>query len=427
MALRFPFIKEAFNLFRKNIFARVFMENRLMDRSSSVASINELVGNEEDKSLARTGEEICLTKCEDEVFIANAYRYCSRYLIGNWAKCPPEEFDVHYVSGGLTNYLYMCSLPNHVSLLENEPRKVLIRIYGSIVDRKQRFNEGVVFTLLSERGFGPKSYGVFYSGRIEEYIPYRHLYTRELADPEISKMIANKTGHFHCMKLPLNKQPVFLWESFEKFLSMCNDIKFESDENQKLYEALMKDFDFHKEYDWLRTMLIQLNSPVVFCHNDLQEGNILYIKEDKKTDITLIDYDYSSYNYRGFDFGNHFCEFMYEYKDEHEDGFKTYPDGYPTKEEQIIFASEYLDTLTQIKNKILPGESNTDKTCATIHICSVEELLHEANRFALASHLFWALWSIIQAHVSKIDFNYLKYARVRMETYKEQKKQIDYE
>lgn len=97
MALRFPFIKEAFNLFRKNIFARVFMENRLMDRSSSVASINELVGNEEDKSLARTGEEICLTKCEDEVFIANAYRYCSRYLIGNWAKCPPEEFDVHYV------------------------------------------------------------------------------------------------------------------------------------------------------------------------------------------------------------------------------------------------------------------------------------------------------------------------------------------
>lgn len=27
-------------------------------------------------------------------------------------------------------------------------------------------------------------------------------------------------------------------------------------------------------------------------------GNILYIKEDKKTDITLIDYDYSSYNYR---------------------------------------------------------------------------------------------------------------------------------
>lgn len=39
--------------------------------------------------------------------------------------------------------------------------------------------------------------------------------------------------------------------------------------------------------------------------------------------------------FRGFDFGNHFCEFMYEYKDEHEDGFKTYHDGYPTKEEQV--------------------------------------------------------------------------------------------
>ena len=74
-------------------------------------------------------------------------------------------------SGGLTNYLYLCSLPKDLPLLRNEPRRVLIRVYGDIVDQKQRFYEGVIFTLLSERGYGPKNYGVFYSGRIEEYIP----------------------------------------------------------------------------------------------------------------------------------------------------------------------------------------------------------------------------------------------------------------
>ena len=50
---------------------------------------------------------------------------------------------------------------------------MLIRIYGEILDNKAKFYEGVIFTLLSERGFGPKTYGVFHGGRIEEYIPVR--------------------------------------------------------------------------------------------------------------------------------------------------------------------------------------------------------------------------------------------------------------
>ena len=47
----------------------------------------------------------------------------------------------------------------------------MIRIHGGIVDKKQRFYEAIIFTLLSERGIGPKTYGIFYSGRIEEFIP----------------------------------------------------------------------------------------------------------------------------------------------------------------------------------------------------------------------------------------------------------------
>ena len=74
-------------------------------------------------------------------------------------------------SGGLTNYLYVCEVTGDVLFQPHEPKKVLLRIYGDIVDQKQRFYEGVVFTLLSERGIGPKTFGVFNSGRIEEFIP----------------------------------------------------------------------------------------------------------------------------------------------------------------------------------------------------------------------------------------------------------------
>lgn len=36
-----------------------------------------------------------------------------------------------------------------------------------------------------------------------------------------------------------------------------------------------------------------------------------------------------------------------------------------------------------------------------------DKLLQEVRIFTLASHLFWGLWSIVQAHVSKIPFGYL--------------------
>ena len=57
---------------------------------------------------------------------------------------------------------------------------MLIRIHGDIVDKKQRFYEAIIFTLLSERGIGPKTYGIFYSGRIEEFIPVSFFFVESI-------------------------------------------------------------------------------------------------------------------------------------------------------------------------------------------------------------------------------------------------------
>ena len=43
-----------------------------------------------------------------------------------------------------------------------------------------------------------------------------------------------------------------------------------------------------------RVVLESLNSLVVFCHNDVNIGNILKLKNK----LMLIDYEYSSYNFR---------------------------------------------------------------------------------------------------------------------------------
>ena len=52
---------------------------------------------------------------------------------------------------------------------------------------------------------------------------------------------------------------------------------------------------------------MKLNSPIVFAHNDLLLGNIIYT--EKLNQVTFIDYEYADYNYQAFDIGNHFTEF----------------------------------------------------------------------------------------------------------------------
>ena len=48
-----------------------------------------------------------------------------------------------------------------------------------------------------------------------------------------------------------------------------------------------------------RKMVTKNESVVVFCHNDVQEGNLLLTKRsDRNNPVQMIDFEYSAYNYR---------------------------------------------------------------------------------------------------------------------------------
>ncbi|XP_016147914.1 choline/ethanolamine kinase-like [Sinocyclocheilus grahami] len=143
----------------------------------------------------------------------------------------------------------------------------------------------------------------------------------------------------------------------------------------------------------LRSLLAATPSPVVFCHNDVQEGNILMLdgRENSSDKLMLIDFEYSSYNYRGFDFGNHFCEWIYDYTYDQWPFYKAKVENYPNRQQQLHFIRHYLS------ERVAPADQ------ARIE----EDMITEANRFALASHFLWGLWSIIQANISKIEFGYM--------------------
>ncbi|XP_074128055.1 choline/ethanolamine kinase isoform X2 [Sminthopsis crassicaudata] len=340
----------------------------------------------------------------------HAWQWCREFLGGAWRQIQVEQLQVSPVSGGLSNLLFRCALPENIPLVGDEPREVLLRLYGAILQGVDSLVlESVMFAILAERRLGPRLYGVFPEGRLEQYIPSRPLGTNELKEPRRSAEIAVKMARFHLMEMPFNKEPRWLFGTMERYLKQIQDLIPPTKTNENLIQR----YHLEEEMSMLRKLLDSTSSPVVFCHNDIQEGNILLLS-DKEPGLMLIDFEYSSYNYRGFDIGNHFCEWIYDYSYEESPYFLMEPKNYPNREQQLHFIRNYLSVI-QGDDPPSPEEQTELE----------EKMLVEANRFALASHFFWGLWSILQNIMSTIEFGYLEYAESRFQIYFSQKEKLN--
>ncbi|XP_046889376.1 choline kinase alpha isoform X1 [Hypomesus transpacificus] len=362
-----------------------------------------------------------------------AYLWCKEFLHGAWKTVSEEDFQISIIRGGLSNKLFLCALPDSLSSLGEEPRNILLRLYGAILQmscnkgesrqsNKENQSQGaeamvlesVMFAILAERELGPKLYGIFPQGRLEQYVPSRKLETVELSVPSVSAEIAEKMAKFHAMRMPFNKEPKWLFGTMEKYLKQVLRISFTKESLTRRFNRLLG-YNLPHEMDTLKFLLDSTHSPVVFCHNDCQEGNVLLLHGREGSDkqkLMLIDFEYSSYNFRGFDIGNHFCEWMYDYSYEKFPFFKVTSQNYPTKAQQLHFFGSYLrESDRGFENLAEEDQKNI-----------LEEMYIEVNRFAMASHLFWGLWSIIQSRISTIEFGYMEYAQARFEAYFKQKR-----
>uniref|UniRef100_A0A8C5R599 Ethanolamine kinase n=1 Tax=Leptobrachium leishanense TaxID=445787 RepID=A0A8C5R599_9ANUR len=388
-----------------------------LDRLISTAGGLVTAQRTEEENESREKGEICRDDEPDSRTRRKAYRWCKEFLSGAWKNLEEDRFQISIIRGGLSNMLFLCSLPEDVKVVSNEPRCVLLRLYGAILQGAEAMvMESVMFAILAERSLGPKLYGIFPQGRLEQYIPSRRLETCELRLPDLSSEIAIKMSRFHGMSMPFNKEPKWLFGTMEKYLKQVLKIKFTMEPQARKLNTFLS-YNLPKEMANLRSLLEATHSPVVFCHNDCQEGNILLLNKSENSEqqnLMLIDFEYSSYNYRGFDLGNHFCEWIYDYTYEKFPFFKATFSNYPTKKQQIHFLYSYMA-------EFQPGFENLN---IVERSKIVNEMLTEANRFALASHFFWGLWSIIQAKISSIEFGYMEYAAARFDSYFQQKRRL---
>ncbi|XP_049549001.1 choline/ethanolamine kinase isoform X2 [Anopheles darlingi] len=315
-------------------------------------------GRESGRSLKRRLLEVMYRASSPTEMRDIAARICRDYLTGAWKTISAEELQLRRISGGLSNFLYYVSLPDHHYYSHNssvqsrsnassprgsisgpdhqgvitntstklksssnggnnkrarkdsytaclpEPKEVLLRIYGQTHGEhalETMLTESVVFTLLSERKLGPKLHGIFPGGRIEQYIPARALLTAELGDPKISLKVAERMAAIHTMDIPVSKEPDWLWAKMAGWLKGIAGTLETMERDRANGNAntsptaggfgdghtmldILAEIDLAAEVQWLRSLISSEDFPVVFCHNDLQEGNIL-LRQDEPSSM----------------------------------------------------------------------------------------------------------------------------------------------
>ncbi|CAH1763235.1 17755_t:CDS:2 [Entrophospora sp. SA101] len=306
--------------------------------------------------------------------------YVTLKLFPTW-----DQKTLEYVQckDGITNKLVKCYNKSlNISLL--------IRAYGNksevLIDRNQEILNLVRLSMLE---LSPPLYGRFSNGFVYGYIPGKVFTVEDMSDPYKSTLVAKKLAQWHSVDM-VGDKTANLFPTLYKWLGEVPISYSNSDINKKFHE----NFNIKKiklELLDLEKELIKLNSPIVFCHNDLLSANIIY--DEALKEVSFIDYEYGNYSYRGFDIGNHFNEFA---------GFECNYSMYPSKEFQCQWLKTYL-------TDSYPDKEITDEM--------IENLYKEVNKFALASHFYWGLWALIQAHYSDINFDYMEYSMLRFNEY----------
>ena len=199
------------------------------------------------------------------------------------------------IVGGITNTLFRATYHG---------RTVLIRIYGDggMIDRVAELQS---FCALAAAGIGPRCFGSFANGRLEEFFEgFRTLAPADLSDADRSAKIARELARSHAIPVEATAAPS-LWGQLADWLSSARAATFCEGSAEAAEYASIDISHIEAEIARLRRQVPE-SASVVFCHNDLLAANIL--EHPGSGELKLIDFEYGGPNYRAFDIANHFNE-----------------------------------------------------------------------------------------------------------------------
>lgn len=351
-----------------------------------------------------------------------------RALVPGWSVASgPPELVLTPLIGGITNLLWRVDAQpadwcaNTVTTdtaggQQDQPHcTVLVRRYGDGSEKLiDRVRETAVLQALSASGMDVALLASFGNGRVEKWLDgWKALTMDQLRDPVVSIKVAEQVALLHDKTglestVPgISPDRPALWRQMSEWLSKATQLKFEEDGGKAAAVAELGLSRLLGELERLKHEFGDLVAArhdhidlVRFGHNDLLAGNIMI----KQEDVILIDFEYSDYNFRAFDIGNHFHEWA---------GTDCEWDELPSVAVQKDFIRQYLGLQNESENNQAEGSIGWP--------LEAEHFYREVQLLGWASNLYWGAWAVLQAKYSSIEFDYLQYAACRLERFRSAK------
>lgn len=361
---------------------------------------------------------------------------------------------------------------------ELDASAVLIRAYGKgtelIIDRDREITS---HHLLALHGLAPELLARFSNGMLYRFVVGRPCEALDLQVPRVYRGLAQRLGEWHAV-ISVSTQTKTAAKTAGTNGATNGNIKEQDDditpgkakpnvftvmnnwievlpsttpEERERNAKLRKEFDEVVQEYAFRDGLGE--NGYVVGHCDLLCANIIIQNKPPKRspvdkdaevlDIELIDYEYATPCPAAFDLACHFSEWM---------GYDCTLDWIPGKKARRTFLSEYLHSYKkhsrrtsfnhlkddEFKVPLIRANSgdqvdgvNEDKRpngqangYKDRHEEELDRLCAEVDHFRGLPGLFWGVWSLIQASISDIDFDYAWYADRRLQDYWDWKHEV---
>ncbi|RWS23234.1 choline/ethanolamine kinase-like protein [Leptotrombidium deliense] len=295
-------------------------------------------------------------------------------------------------------------------------RNVVVKFYGSeLLDGSTEFKmndvaaEAVIFQILAEHSLAAGLIGVFDDGRIEQYVAGRNLTVDDFSDFSIVSEIARKLAKFHSLSMPVSREVNFLEKMRKTFENVCEKDAIEDVEECEIgnIKALFN-FPLFEEIDYFIKIAPSLNSPIVFSHNDFLYDNLLLKSNCGSSNdrILFMDFELSSYNYRGYDIG--YFLMMTQFRSDHESvAFKYAPtDNFDAMKR--YFVSEYLRETRRMSRNLDERVDNVDHLLLESDILGLHLLIYHfgfwrASIYQFIDHYFEVKQQVLEKYDDKVN------------------------
>lgn len=350
----------------------------------------------------------------------DAVSIITQFFPKEWSNLLENQIKITHIRGGYINTVHLIE---RTTESVTEPSQVIIRQSGGGLvfkdDDEKLFKnnfveEVIIFYEASKLSIGPKLYGAFINGRVEEYVNSHTLKFTDVSNSSIRGEIARKFAAFHTLKVPIRRTK----QDDLKRIAFRDMKKFDSlEERLKCIPEQFKDcvdftsvlqFDYLKEYEWIDRVAERVKSRIGLLLGDNNYLNVLVREGDLpegQSRVVLIDYEASFYGPRCLDLGGHFVSRTIDWS---LPGNKFTNVDILTDDERDDWIANYRDELFLLKGFDDLDPDETD---------SIDHIREEADMGILMQSLLWSFFLFNRLELFKVDPAFAKAPQYLLETY----------